>query len=103
MRPNWHSSSRLKPARRRVLFARISSNLTSILRFYDTQVYPIHGPLYEAWRQVLNVRVTSTEEYPHLRPASSRRAFVHDGIEVSQPARLGRHENLMTTHVRASV
>ncbi len=45
-------------------------------------VYPVHQPLYDAWRSVWDVRVTSTEEYPHLRPASKRRAFVHDKIMV---------------------
>lgn len=46
-------------------------------------MYPIHEQLYDAWKRVLNVQVTSTEEYPHLRPASARRAFVHKNIKVS--------------------
>lgn len=49
----------------------------------SSPVYPIHGQLYDAWRNVLNVQVTSTEEYPSLRPASGRRAFVHKAIKVS--------------------
>lgn len=36
---------------------------------HHSGVYPVHEPLYEAWRKVWDVRVTSTEEYPHLRPA----------------------------------
>lgn len=47
-------------------------------------MYPVHEQLYSAWRNVLNVQVTSTEEYPHLRPAWSRRAFVQQAIKVSQ-------------------
>jgi len=45
-------------------------------------VYPVHSELYKAWQQVWGVRVTSTEEYPHLKPAHSRRGFVHHGIMV---------------------
>lgn len=56
-------------------------------------VYPIHQQLYEAWRSTLNVQVTSTEEYPHLRPANRRRGFVHETIKVSsgRPRDRGRH------------
>lgn len=46
-------------------------------------MYPIHEQLYQVWRQLLNVQVTSTEEYPHLRPVSGRRGFVHKAIKVS--------------------
>ena len=46
-------------------------------------VYPIHAQLYEVWRSILNVQVTTTEEYPHLRPANQRRGFVHKTIKVS--------------------
>jgi hypothetical protein len=46
-------------------------------------VYPIHEQLYQAWRSILNVQITTTEEYPHLRPASQRRGFVHETIKVS--------------------
>lgn len=51
---------------------------------YSREVYPVHQQLYEAWHKVLNVQVTSTEEYPHLRPASERKGFVHKAIKVSQ-------------------
>lgn len=47
-------------------------------------VYPVHEPLFEAWRRVWNIRVTCTEEYPHFRPASRRRGFVYKGIMVSK-------------------
>ncbi|XP_002739829.1 bifunctional heparan sulfate N-deacetylase/N-sulfotransferase-like [Saccoglossus kowalevskii] len=49
---------------------------------HHSGVYPIHTQLYEAWRKVWNIRVTSTEEYPHLRPAIKRRGFIHRNIMV---------------------
>uniref|UniRef100_A0A8C3WH65 Bifunctional heparan sulfate N-deacetylase/N-sulfotransferase 1 n=1 Tax=Catagonus wagneri TaxID=51154 RepID=A0A8C3WH65_9CETA len=49
---------------------------------HHSGVYPVHAQLYEAWKQVWSVRVTSTEEYPHLKPARHRRGFIHDGIMV---------------------
>ncbi|KAI1715510.1 heparan sulfate-N-deacetylase domain-containing protein [Ditylenchus destructor] len=45
-------------------------------------VYPSYDPLYRAWRSVWNISVTSTEEYPHLRPASARRGFIYSNISV---------------------
>lgn len=67
---------------------------------HHSGVYPVHVQLYEAWKQVWSIRVTSTEEYPHLKPARYRRGFIHNGIMVSgSPAavrpvhthRLGKH------------
>lgn len=49
---------------------------------HHSGVYPVHGPLYDAWKRVWNVKVTSTEEYPHLRPARLRRGFIHRNIMV---------------------
>ncbi|XP_022667270.1 bifunctional heparan sulfate N-deacetylase/N-sulfotransferase-like isoform X1 [Varroa destructor] len=49
---------------------------------HHSGVYPVHEPLYDAWKRVWDVRVTSTEEYPHLRPARFRRGFIHRGIMV---------------------
>ncbi|OTF72476.1 bifunctional heparan sulfate N-deacetylase/N-sulfotransferase-like protein [Euroglyphus maynei] len=49
---------------------------------HHSGVYPVHEPLYDAWKNVWNVRVTSTEEYPHLRPAYLRHGFIHKGIMV---------------------
>lgn len=49
---------------------------------HHSGVYPIHEPLYEAWKKVWNIRVTSSEEYPHLRPARLRRGFIHRNIMV---------------------
>lgn len=49
---------------------------------HHSGVYPVHSQLYEAWKSVWNIKVTSTEEYPHLRPARYRRGFIHNGIKV---------------------
>ncbi|XP_064458636.1 bifunctional heparan sulfate N-deacetylase/N-sulfotransferase-like [Ornithodoros turicata] len=49
---------------------------------HHSGVYPVHEPLYDAWKRVWNIRVTSTEEYPHLRPARLRRGFIHRNIMV---------------------
>ncbi|XP_064601762.1 bifunctional heparan sulfate N-deacetylase/N-sulfotransferase-like isoform X2 [Liolophura sinensis] len=49
---------------------------------HHSGVYPVHEPLYEAWKKVWNIRVTSTEEYLHLRPARRRQGFIHKGIMV---------------------
>ncbi|XP_051869760.1 bifunctional heparan sulfate N-deacetylase/N-sulfotransferase 1b isoform X2 [Pristis pectinata] len=49
---------------------------------HHSGVYPVHMQLYEAWKQVWGMKVTSTEEYPHLKPARFRRGFKHNGIMV---------------------
>ncbi|XP_030628856.1 bifunctional heparan sulfate N-deacetylase/N-sulfotransferase 2 [Chanos chanos] len=49
---------------------------------HHSGVYPVHSQLYEAWKSVWGIKVTSTEEYPHLRPARHRRGFIHNGIQV---------------------
>ncbi|XP_019600085.2 bifunctional heparan sulfate N-deacetylase/N-sulfotransferase 3 [Rhinolophus sinicus] len=49
---------------------------------HHSGVYPVHGQLYEAWKKVWGIQVTSTEEYPHLKPARHRRGFVHKNIMV---------------------
>ena len=45
-------------------------------------VYPVHEELYTAWRNVWDVKVTSTEEYPSLYPFWRRRGFIHRGVMV---------------------
>lgn len=49
---------------------------------HHSGVYPVHLQLYEAWRHVWNIQVTSTEEYPHLKPARYRKGFIHSNIMV---------------------
>lgn len=49
---------------------------------HHSGVYPVHLQLYKAWRRVWNIQVTSTEEYPHLKPARYRKGFIHNNIMV---------------------
>ncbi|XP_026880418.1 bifunctional heparan sulfate N-deacetylase/N-sulfotransferase 4 [Electrophorus electricus] len=49
---------------------------------HHSGVYPVHMQLYEAWKSAWGIRVTSTEEYPHLKPARHRKGFIHSGILV---------------------
>ncbi|XP_069090262.1 bifunctional heparan sulfate N-deacetylase/N-sulfotransferase 4 [Pleurodeles waltl] len=49
---------------------------------HHSGVYPVHLQLYEAWKKIWGIKVTSTEEYPHLKPARYRRGFIHNGIMV---------------------
>ncbi|XP_054846201.1 bifunctional heparan sulfate N-deacetylase/N-sulfotransferase 3 isoform X2 [Eublepharis macularius] len=49
---------------------------------HHSGVYPVHVQLYDAWKKVWNIKITSTEEYPHLKPARYRRGFIHKSIMV---------------------
>ncbi|XP_074649508.1 bifunctional heparan sulfate N-deacetylase/N-sulfotransferase-like [Tubulanus polymorphus] len=49
---------------------------------HHSGVYPVHEQLYESWKSIWGIKVTSTEEYPHLNPARFRRGFIHHGIMV---------------------
>ncbi|KAJ8000437.1 hypothetical protein DPEC_G00180120 [Dallia pectoralis] len=49
---------------------------------HHSGVYPVHIQLYDAWKEAWEIRVTSTEEYPHLKPARYRKGFIHNGIMV---------------------
>ncbi|XP_061047116.1 bifunctional heparan sulfate N-deacetylase/N-sulfotransferase 4 isoform X2 [Eubalaena glacialis] len=49
---------------------------------HHSGVYPVHIQLYAAWKKVWGIQVTSTEEYPHLKPARYRKGFIHDSIMV---------------------
>uniref|UniRef100_A0A4W4GVM3 Bifunctional heparan sulfate N-deacetylase/N-sulfotransferase 1 n=1 Tax=Electrophorus electricus TaxID=8005 RepID=A0A4W4GVM3_ELEEL len=60
----------------------IPTNMGYAVAPHHSGVYPIHMQLYEAWKKVWGIKVTSTEEYPHLKPARFRRGFVHSGISV---------------------
>lgn len=43
---------------------------------HHSGVYPVHQDLYEAWTDIWQIQVTSTEEYPHLRPGKKTLAFM---------------------------
>ncbi|KAL2098442.1 hypothetical protein ACEWY4_007649 [Coilia grayii] len=49
---------------------------------HHSGVYPVHLQLYESWKKAWGIRVTSTEEYPHLKPARHRKGFIHNNIMV---------------------
>lgn len=49
---------------------------------HHTGAYPVYQPLVDCWRDVWNVTITSSEEYPHLRPAYARQGFIYDGLRV---------------------
>jgi len=51
---------------------------------HHSGIYPVHSMLYWVWQHVLNVSVTSTEEYPHMYPFQKRRGFIHHGVMVSE-------------------
>lgn len=48
---------------------------------HHSGVYPVHVPLYEAWKKVYNVSVTSTEGYPSAEQ-KERRGFVFRDVMV---------------------
>lgn len=68
----------------------IPTNMGYAVAPHHSGVYPVHMQLYDAWKKVWGIKVTSTEEYPHLKPARFRRGFIHSGISV-------RHLGLTTT------
>ncbi|XP_025083666.1 bifunctional heparan sulfate N-deacetylase/N-sulfotransferase-like isoform X2 [Pomacea canaliculata] len=49
---------------------------------HHSGVYPVHEELYQGWRSIWDIKVTSTEEYPSLYPFWRRRGFIHNGIMV---------------------
>ncbi|XP_043917596.1 bifunctional heparan sulfate N-deacetylase/N-sulfotransferase 4 [Protopterus annectens] len=60
----------------------IPTNMGYAVAPHHSGVYPVHVQLYEAWKKVWGIQVTSTEEYPHLKPARFRRGFIHNNIMV---------------------
>lgn len=60
----------------------IPTNMGYAVAPHHSGVYPVHIQLYDAWKKVWGIKVTSTEEYPHLKPARFRRGFIHSGISV---------------------
>ncbi|KAM4809789.1 bifunctional heparan sulfate N-deacetylase/N-sulfotransferase 4-like [Rhinophrynus dorsalis] len=60
----------------------IPTNMGYAVAPHHSGVYPVHVQLYDAWKKVWGIQITSTEEYPHLKPARYRRGFIHNGIMV---------------------
>uniref|UniRef100_A0A8C0TYI8 [heparan sulfate]-glucosamine N-sulfotransferase n=1 Tax=Canis lupus familiaris TaxID=9615 RepID=A0A8C0TYI8_CANLF len=61
----------------------IPTNMGYAVAPHHSGVYPVHIQLYEAWKKVWGIQVTSTEEYPHLKPARYRKGFIHNNIMIS--------------------
>uniref|UniRef100_A0A671T6X4 [heparan sulfate]-glucosamine N-sulfotransferase n=1 Tax=Sinocyclocheilus anshuiensis TaxID=1608454 RepID=A0A671T6X4_9TELE len=70
---------------------------------HHSGVYPVHSQLYEAWKSVWGITVTSTEEYPHLRPARHRRGFIHRGIKVKHCHFTVKLDNLIQKNMKESI
>jgi heparan sulfate N-deacetylase/N-sulfotransferase NDST2 len=49
---------------------------------HHSGIYPVNEILYTAWKEIWQIKATSTEGYPHLRPSFLRRGFIHSGIMV---------------------
>ena len=49
---------------------------------HHSGIYPINNLFYNLWSEIWKIKSASTEGYPHLRPASLRRGFIHNNIMV---------------------
>jgi len=49
---------------------------------HHSGVYPVREALYNAWKEVWGIQVTSTEGYPHLYPAHGRKGFIYSDVMV---------------------
>lgn len=50
---------------------------------HHSGIYPIYEPLYKIWSELLSIKATSTETYPHQSPIHLRRGFVHNNIMIA--------------------
>jgi heparan sulfate N-deacetylase/N-sulfotransferase NDST1 len=67
---------------------------------HHSGIYPVYDQLYEYWSDILLIKATSTEMYPHGRPIHSRRGFIHKNIMVlpRQPCGVFTHTNFFTDY-----
>ena len=50
---------------------------------HHTGIYPINPTVYKVWYDIMNITVTSTENYPyHYDLPSNRRGFIYHGLSV---------------------
>jgi hypothetical protein len=56
---------------------------------HHSGIYPVDDKLYELWSDVLLIKATSTETYPHTRPVHSRKGFIYKNIMVLPRQSLG--------------
>uniref|UniRef100_A0A914LVG9 Heparan sulphate-N-deacetylase domain-containing protein n=1 Tax=Meloidogyne incognita TaxID=6306 RepID=A0A914LVG9_MELIC len=60
----------------------IPTKLSYAIAPIHSGVYPVYQPLFDGWKRMWNISVTSTEEYPHYWPSSQRRGFIYGNISV---------------------
>uniref|UniRef100_A0A914KZT8 [heparan sulfate]-glucosamine N-sulfotransferase n=1 Tax=Meloidogyne incognita TaxID=6306 RepID=A0A914KZT8_MELIC len=60
----------------------IPTKLSYAIAPIHSGVYPVYQPLFDGWKRMWNISVTSTEEYPHYSPSSQRRGFIYGNISV---------------------
>ena len=65
---------------------------------HHSGIYPVDERLYAYWSDLWLIRATSTDLYPHLRPYSQRRGFVHraTGIMVVPRQTCGIYTHTLT-------
>jgi hypothetical protein len=49
---------------------------------HHSGIYPVNNLFYDLWSDIWMIKATSTEGYPHLKPSSLRRGFIHRNIMV---------------------
>ena len=69
---------------------------------HHSGIYPVYDQLYEYWSDILLIKATSTELYPHGRPVHLRRGFIHKKIMVlpRQPCGVFTHTNFFRDYER---
>ncbi|CAI5448496.1 unnamed protein product [Caenorhabditis angaria] len=75
---------------------RLPVNYTYAIAPQHDGVYPVHEQLYDAWKKVWKVSVTATEEYPHFKPSTSRKAFIYKNISVLPRQTCGLYTHTQT-------
>ncbi|GAV00465.1 hypothetical protein RvY_11308 [Ramazzottius varieornatus] len=93
-----NSDSILREMQMNLLFAKehnIPTNSGYVVSPHHSGVYPVHEPLYDAWKRVWKAQVTSTEQYPHFKPTHLHRGFIHRGIKILPRQTCGLYTHTM--------
>lgn len=61
-------------------------------------VYPVLDHLYDAWKEIWNVTITSTEEYPHFKPMGGRRGFKYKNVSILPRQTCGLYTHTLYYH-----
>ena len=67
---------------------------------HHSGIYPVSNSLFDLWSKIWMIKVTSTEEYPHLKPSHLRRGFVYKNIMVlpRQTCGIFTHTNFIRSY-----